>query len=124
MLTSLLALRASPHAKSSNNANLIWQAAYFGHTTFLQILLQLNVAKDLAAISQNNEGVSYTPLHIAVLMAHESCVEQLLRAKARADVRNEERVSPLDDAIRTCQPQPVGLLVAHGAALERGDDGN
>ena len=97
MMKELISLRADPHAPSSNNANLVWQCSYFGKLDALKYLLSLGVAHSDAGKSQDVQGLSHTPLHIAARVGNESCMKELVVSKAGVNIVNESNVSPLED---------------------------
>jgi hypothetical protein len=117
MLKTLHELKADIRCSSSNEANLIWQACYFGKPAILEYLFKNNVNFLTEAQSQDISGVTYAPLHIAARNGHEACVLKLCAAKADIDSPNQLNLSPLQDAIIQCKAPCVRALVTEGANL-------
>lgn len=109
--------RADIHALSSNGANLVWQAAYFGHASILEYLINFGVSVECCATSQDNSDVTYSPLHQAAISGHESTLSLLL--EAQADVRHDDGHGrqPLDDAVGLGHPGIVKQLIINDADL-------
>lgn len=117
MMKELLRLQADPHALSSSGGNLVWQCCNVGNLEILQHFLTLGVECSSVGNSQDFQGVSYTPLHIASQNGNESCVRELILARAEVNVVNELNLTPLDDAIAHCKADIVYLLVSNGAKI-------
>lgn len=121
MLQELMEMKANHEAVSSNGANLIWQSCYFGHVAVLNLLMQKGVKKeelDRQAESQNQKGVSHSPLHIAVIQDRGTGIlEKLISKNAEIDMVNEEMKTPLLDAIIRGRVQALRILVTNGAKL-------
>mmetsp|Transcript_27793 Transcript_27793/g.86505 ORF Transcript_27793/g.86505 Transcript_27793/m.86505 type:complete len:563 (+) Transcript_27793:2-1690(+) len=121
MLKDLVQLGASPYAKGSNNCTLVWQASYFGQAGFLPYLLDLGISLEHRAIFQDDESLSFTPLHAASQKGHSDVVRILLRARANVSVNSggDDERHPLDDAVQAGHYAVVEYLVAAGADLFR-----
>jgi hypothetical protein len=117
MLKTLHELKADIRTVSNNDANLIWQACYFGKPVIVEYLLTNHVNFLQEAQSQDIEGVTYSPLHVAARNGHEACIQKLCAAKADIDSVNQLNLSPIQDAIIQCKAPCVRALVTEGASL-------
>jgi len=114
ILELLVGAKANIHAQGSNGANLVWQAAYFGHVDVLEHCLRENVEFATAAVSQDDRA-----LHVGALTGHTGVVKALLAANARHDVEDGRGHSPLDDAVAQGHADVSKYLVAYNADIFR-----
>eukprot|EP00403_Amphidinium_massartii_P006076 CAMPEP_0178375862 /NCGR_PEP_ID=MMETSP0689_2-20121128/3109_1 /TAXON_ID=160604 /ORGANISM="Amphidinium massartii, Strain CS-259" /LENGTH=937 /DNA_ID=CAMNT_0019995873 /DNA_START=142 /DNA_END=2956 /DNA_ORIENTATION=+ len=117
MLKLLINYQADIYKPGTNDANLLWQAAYFGQSTVAEYLLEQGIDIDSPAISQDNSKLRYTPLHAAARAGHYQMVARLLDAKAQVSGKNPSGVTPLEDSIIQSHGDVVRVLVEKGADL-------
>lgn len=118
-LQELVSYSAELEVSSSNGATLVWQAAYFGHATVLQFLMESGLDKEAKAISQDDSTLTHSPLHIASKMGNMQAVAVLLEAKASYSVEDGSGISPLHDAVCKGHAGVVQLLVTYSADIFR-----
>eukprot|EP00928_Gymnodinium_smaydae_P033101 TRINITY_DN23808_c0_g1_i2.p1 TRINITY_DN23808_c0_g1~~TRINITY_DN23808_c0_g1_i2.p1 ORF type:complete len:684 (-),score=57.86 TRINITY_DN23808_c0_g1_i2:408-2459(-) len=119
MVKDLIRLRADVHARGSNGATVLWQASYFGQYEIADFFLASGVDLELAAQSQDDLDLSFTPLHAAANAGHVNMVARLLKAKANLHVDSGRDTRPLEDAIVQGHADVVQLLVASSADVYR-----
>jgi len=99
---------------------MVWQAAYFGQSEVLEFVLQQRADPEKRAQSQDNNALSYTPLHIAAKEGHAGVVRVLLNAKASFEVDDDGTREPLDEAVEHGHTEVVRLLVSKQADIFQG----
>jgi len=117
MLKLLVDNKADLSATSTNKANLVWQAAYFGQVSFISYLLSKRVKIDEPATSLDSEDERHTPLQIAARQGHSQVISMLLDRRARINGSNGSMSTPLEDAIIAGNGECVRVLVSRGARL-------
>jgi ankyrin repeat protein len=121
MIQVLVEAKADIHKPSSTGANLIWQCAYFGKSTVLEYLLELGVDCLAPGQSQDEEGISHTPLMIGSRQGKIHCVKLLLGELSvpNINVKNENGESALDFGVMQTHPEVVTTLIASGAKVHQ-----
>mmetsp|Transcript_17691 Transcript_17691/g.41528 ORF Transcript_17691/g.41528 Transcript_17691/m.41528 type:complete len:865 (+) Transcript_17691:110-2704(+) len=117
MLRMLIAFGADLCATGSNDATLLWQAAYFDQPRVMEFLLAQRADLEAKAKSQDDSTVSHTPLHAAANAGHYRSVAALLLARADPKVDNGNGMQPLEDVVLQGHACVAKLLVAKGADL-------
>lgn len=116
----LISCRADVHLTGSNQATLLWNAAYFNKVQMVEYFISQGIDVEQEAVSQDDALMRYTPLHVASKSGHREVVQTLLAAKAACDPPREEmchRRTALQDAIEEGHSGVVNLLVSNGAML-------
>ena len=103
-------------AQRATHGSAIFNAARVGDTRQLEKLLQ---DRPSSASWQTEGGV--TPLHVACVNGHETCVKLLLDAGANVDALTNSQASPLIVAARALQPQVMRELLEAGANIALSD---
>ena len=93
-------------------------AAFFGHPSIVDVLLDSGAGADHAVARQGNR----TPLHSAVAARNREAAASLLAAGSRVDARQEQGFTPLQAAAQNGDDALVDLLVASGADPTLTDD--
>lgn len=119
MLRELVRLKADLDVSSSNDASLVWQAAYFGQSKILEYLLEKGLDFERRAQSQDDTSLSVTPLHAAAKAGNLATATLLLDAKASFMVDDGIGKTPLDDAVGEGHAEVVELLVSRRADIFR-----
>ena len=86
----LIAVGASVDHTCDNGNTPLFLAAEQGHTSTVELLLNVNARMDLA-----NTSTGASPLYVAAERGHTWIVEMLLAASADINQENSKRVSPL-----------------------------
>lgn len=96
----------------------LWNAAQKGDNDKLRYLLVTARKRDIEFV---NTTQRYTPLHIATLYGHLSCVKLLLMAGANMNCRSSSGSTPLCSASFFNHPSVVSVLIAAGAKVDLTD---
>lgn len=122
ILRMLVLCKANLHEKAKlegrENTTLLWNASYNGVKKLVQWLLEnpeQNCMHQLeeSCAHQDDNRVTHTPLHIASRQGHVEVVRILLHKGAYFKKHNEERMTPLTDAIDYNHASVVRTLVQH-----------
>lgn len=100
--------------KKKGAATPLYDAAFRGHGEIVGLLLARGARPDGFAPDS-------TPLHGAVVMDETEVMEQLLKAGANPDACSPGGQSPLFVAAREGRAGAAGVLIAHGADVNRQD---
>merc|ERR1719362_592872 len=117
LLHELAELGADVHRKGSNGANLLWQAAYFGHGSVVDYAVAQGVDLEEEAGHPDDLSLRFSPLHVGAFMGNTGAVRALLVALANPNVCNARSRSPLEDAVECSHAEIVQLLIAADADI-------
>jgi ankyrin repeat protein len=117
LMEQLLFAKADLEARGSNGASLLWNAAFFGKDSVVDLLIMNGLDLEMKASSQDDVTVEFTPLHVAARAGHATIVDRLLDARAKVDGYAEQDRRPVEDAIKEAHPAVVKKLVQASANL-------